>query len=417
MVPSGWRRLSISELAEINPPRPVRSGEIVPFVEMAAVRTDLPHIDYLGERTAAGSGSRFENGDTLFARITPCTENGKTSFVDYLPADTTGMGSTEFIVLGPRRTVVIPKYLYWLAKSELVRKPAISSMVGTSGRQRVPTHLLGEIVVPVPPLAEQRRIADILTSIDEAIQATKGFIEQTRKLKQGLLQELLTRGIGHTRFKPVTGWRIGKLPNVEKIPDSWSLVQLTQIATLASGHTPSRNRTEYWEGETPWLSLHDTKSLSRREIADTAERITQLGLDNSSARLLPAGTVAFSRTASVGHCVIMARPMATSQDFANYICGERLFNRFLMHLFRWMQPVWANLASGSTHQTVYMPIFEQIQTLLPPYDEQVRIAQIADTFDDAIECHEADVSGLHDLKRGFMQDLLTGHVRVARAGR
>ena len=114
------------------------------------------------------------------------------------------------------------------------------------------------------------------------------------------------------------------------IPADWRYTRLTEVARLESGHTPSRMKPSYWAGDIPWVSLNDTASLGANEILRTAQTISLEGLQNSSARLLPKGTVVFSRTATVGKASIMGREMSTSQDFANYICGPDVYNRYLV---------------------------------------------------------------------------------------
>jgi hypothetical protein len=105
-------------------------------------------------------------------------------------------------------------------------------------------------------------------------------------------------------------------------PRGWRWALLGEIARLESGHTPSRREPSYWnEGDVPWLSLKDVRRIAGRYVYSTEDRPTQKGIDNSSARLLPKGTVAFCRTASVGKVAILGRDMATSQDFANWVCG------------------------------------------------------------------------------------------------
>jgi type I restriction enzyme S subunit len=265
----------------------------------------------------------------------------------------------------------------------------------------------------LPPLPEQQKIASILSSVDDVITKTTAQIEKLRDLKTGMMQELLTKGIGHTEFKQLGKWTTGKIAEIDQIPASWELVNIQSVARLESGHTPSRDNPCYWGGEYQWVSLHDTKQLGATVVHRTVLTVTQEGLDNSSARLLPRGTVAFSRTASVGHCVIFGSEMATSQDFANYVCGDSLCNRYLFHLFRWMQHVWASLAEGSTHKTIYMPVFKKLQILLPPVSEQEAIADLADSIDVQVSAVRKKLDALIDLKKAVMQDLLTGAVRVA----
>jgi len=196
------------------------------------------------------------------------------------------------------------------------------------------------------------------------------------------------------------------------VPSGWNLVKLTSVAKLESGHTPSRRRPDYWNGGIPWISLHDSGALDVLEIHSTSHTISKLGLANSSARLLPKGTVVFSRTATVGRATVMGREMATSQDFANYVCGPNLCNRYLTHLFRYMAPEWKRLMAGSTHNTVYMPVFQGLQVLLPPVYEQEAIAEALGDTDALIESLEQLLTKKRHLKQGAMQELLSGTKRL-----
>jgi len=163
-------------------------------------------------------------------------------------------------------------------------------------------------------------------------------------------------------------------------PD-WRWTLLTSVAKLESGHTPSRRRPEYWSGDIPWLSLKDIKGLDSRYIRDTMDKPTVLGIENSSARLLSPGTVALCRTASVGKVVILGREMATSQDFANWVCGPKLDPEYLYWAIQCSSSTFKLEKQGSTHKTIYMPVLERLNVLLPPLEEQRRIAAILDKAD------------------------------------
>jgi len=203
-----------------------------------------------------------------------------------------------------------------------------------------------------------------------------------------------------------------KKTEVGIMPADWDAVRLTSVALLESGHTPSRRIPEYWDGPVPWISLHDTEALSEREIFDTQKTITVEGLNNSSARLLPKGTVVFSRTATVGKATVMGQQMATSQDFANYICGPRVHNHYLVYLFRSMSATWRQLMAGSIHNTVYMPVFKELRVPLPPVLEQKVIANALSDADALIESLEQLLAKKRNIKQGAMQELLTGRKRL-----
>jgi type I restriction enzyme S subunit len=164
-------------------------------------------------------------------------------------------------------------------------------------------------------------------------------------------------------------------------PPGWKWVALTDVARLESGHTPSRNHPEYWGGEVPWLSIRDAKAHHGGAIRETIENTNALGIANSSARILPVGTVCLSRTASVGYVVVMARAMATSQDFVNWVCSKQLEPRFLQLLLIFEGPSLSRFSSGAVHQTIYFPEVKAFHICLPPIEQQKRIAEV---LDDAI---------------------------------
>jgi type I restriction enzyme S subunit len=162
------------------------------------------------------------------------------------------------------------------------------------------------------------------------------------------------------------------MPNVAP-PPGWKWVALTDIARLESGHTPSRQHSEYWGGDIPWIGIRDAKAHHGQTINETIQTTK-----NSSARILPKGTVCLSRTASVGYVITMGRPMATSQDFANWICSDQIDHRFLVYLFLAEQGSLLRFASGAIHQTIYYPELKALHVCIPQLPEQQRIVGILD---------------------------------------
>ena len=162
-----------------------------------------------------------------------------------------------------------------------------------------------------------------------------------------------------------------------EVPEHWQVIPIRWAARLESGHTPSRSHPEYWENCTvPWFTLADVwqiREAGRDVIVETKEQVSELGLANSSARRLPKGTVMLSRTASVGFSAIMGVEMATTQDFANWVCGPRLKSEYLLNVCRSMRGELARRMMGSTHNTIYMPDIQALQLALPPISEQLTI--------------------------------------------
>jgi type I restriction enzyme S subunit len=205
------------------------------------------------------------------------------------------------------------------------------------------------------------------------------------------------------------------------IPAHWDVAKICMVARLESGHTPSRQHPEYWVSEEctiPWFSLADVWQLregKQEYIGDTKEKISPRGLANSAARLLPAGTVVLSRTASVGFAGIMSRPMATTQDFANWVCGTRLQPEYLLYALRAMEDEFRRATMGSTHQTIYMPDIRRLAVPVPPLDDQTEIvhqlrARLA-PLDELISKKERLMDILLEERQAFINNAVTRGVR------
>lgn len=146
-----------------------------------------------------------------------------------------------------------------------------------------------------------------------------------------------------------------------------------KIARIESGHTPSRNRPDWWGGDVRWIGLVDARLHHGGVIHETIQKTNHEGLANSAARLLPAGTVCFSRTASVGYVIIMGQPMATSQDFVNWVPTDAITSEWLQLVFIAEKPAVPKFSKGAIHQTIYYPAWLSMHISLPPLAEQQRI--------------------------------------------
>lgn len=166
---SEWTTKQLSEIADFYPRERLPKGTPAKKIAMDKLQPycrDVPNY----EVTTFTGGTKFRNGDTIMARITPCLENGKTAKVNVLDDGEVGFGSTEYIVFRAKKNIADSDYLYYLVCSPSVREPAIKSMVGSSGRQRVQTTVVQQLEIQVPSLAEQRKIAGILKSLDDKIE-------------------------------------------------------------------------------------------------------------------------------------------------------------------------------------------------------------------------------------------------------
>ena len=310
--------------------------------------------------------------------------------------------SSEFIFL------VLSQQRFWS------RAEAWSS--GSTDRTRLNPKDFLTLPVPVPEPTEQRAIATVLGAIEEMAAKTEAAIVATADAKHATMRELLTRGVRRASA-PMRGlptrWVLGRVAEgITHLPTDWDLVTLTKVAKLESGHTPDRKQPTYWEGDIPWISLQDADALGRLTISETAETIGPKGLANSSARMLPAGTVVLQRTANVGLASVMGREMCTSQHFANWVCGPKLNPYYLQQVFRHMSREWRRLIAGSVLPDIYMDTFKALQILLPPLPEQEQIGAVGAAFDRRIERERESLGRVIEARAALAQELLSGRLRL-----
>jgi type I restriction enzyme, S subunit len=246
----------------------------------------------------------------------------------------------------------------WMSYSAGNRKdPNINKQVVANMRLRLP-ELPDQVAV-------RSSIRAKLSFADECLRAVESQRVDSAALMPALLHELIPV------VAPVS------TSDSASLSHGWRRARLGELARLESGHTPSRRHPEWWGGHVPWLALPDIRKLHGKLAYETTENINDAGLENSSARLLPVGTVCVSRTASIGFVTMLGRPMATSQDFCNWVCDpERLDPEFLMFAFMASQHTLRELGSGAVHKTIYMPTIQSFHICAPDIEEQRRIARM-----------------------------------------
>ena len=271
----------------------------------------------------------------------------------------------------------------------------------------------------LPSIPEQRAIAAFLDRQTARIAALVSKKERLIKL----LQEQRTALISRAVFKGLDATVPMKDSGVEwlgEIPAHWEVKRTKFAARLRSGHTPSRQHPEYWQDCTiPWFGLADVWQIRDGQIEyvhETTEKISELGLANSAARLLPKGTVILSRTASVGFSAILGVDMATTQDFVNWVCGATVRPEYLLYVFRSMTHEFRRLTMGTTHQTIYMPDVGGFSTPLPPLPEQEQIVAVIrkDTvrLDALVSKVREAIEGLKELRTALISAAVTGKIDV-----
>jgi len=422
---ASWPKGSVSELAVVNPRYPMKKGSHYPFVEMASVGENFAGILQVEARSLEGSGlSRFKVGDTLFAKITPCPQNGKIAFVATLPGGV-GLGSTEFIVLSPRPGT-IPRFVYHLACSHAVRGRAAARMEGSTGRQRVPEEVFTKrLVVPLPGVDEQAAIARILDAVDTALERTRAAVERARELRKSLLAELLSRGIGadgqvrraHASVGDFMQTPLGKLPAV------WRLSAVAPEFDLQNGFTLNADRRARFRRrrylrvanvQREALDLSDVQELEAGD-AEFAPRVLQV-----DDLLVVEGHADRMR---IGRCARVTAE-ASGMTFQNHLFRLRT-NGAMVPAFAclWLnsayaQRYWnARCATSSGLNTINQRMLKRLVIPVPSKAEQHTIAELAQRQRQHVAALVAKQVRIEALKKSLMHDLLTGRVRVGDASK
>ena len=287
-----WSTMPFTEAFLINPTVAIERGTLTPYVDMAAVEPGFRAVRARRARAFSGSGSKFRDGDTLFARITPCLENGKIARYDAATHLDVAYGSTEFIVVRGRQEITDANYAFYVSCSDLVREYAISQMTGTSGRQRVPVASLAHLEVAVPPLSEQRAIAHILGTLDDRIELNGQMNETLEAMARALFKSWFVD------FDPVRAMMEGRdtgLPQdianlfpdrlvdseMGEIPEGWEQGTLNDLARLNPESWSSRNaphRIRYLDlANTKWGSINDVQEFKWQDAPSRGRRVLRRG--------------------------------------------------------------------------------------------------------------------------------------------
>ncbi len=193
--------------------------------------------------------------------------------------------------------------------------------------------------------------------------------------------------------------------------EAWSLALLDEVATRGSGHTPSKSYPEYYEGTIPWVSLADSDKLDAGLISETKYTISQEGIRKSSAVLHSKGTVLLSRDAGVGKSAVMGLDMAVSQHFITWKCSDQLNNWYLYYYLQTQKRELERISVGSTIKTIGLPYFKKLRVPLPPRTEQDKIADFLVSADALLNNLRAQKQSLESYKKGIMQKLFTQEIR------
>jgi type I restriction enzyme S subunit len=414
-VPSHWTVAALAyrytvELGKMLDGKAITGSHLAPYLRNSDVQwgvintTDLPTMDFAPDererfRLRHGDLLACEGGDV--GRCAVWTDTAECYYQKALHR------------LRPKRpTEDSALFLRWLLESA-AKRGCFTANEAKATIAHLPAETFRRYRFPFPPIDEQRAIVTFLdretSKIDALVAEQERLIELLEEKRQALITHAVTKGID-----PSAALRDSGCEWIGQCSSDWVVTPIRFVARLESGHTPSRSHPEYWEDCTvPWFSLADVwqiRELGRKVIVETGEKISELGISNSAARRLPAGTVMLSRTASVGFAAIMGVEMATTQDFANWVCGPRIRPEFLLYVFKAMRGEFSRLMMGSTHNTIYMPDIASFRCALPPLDEQDSIVAYLDDAIMHIDVLSAEAARAVDLLKERRAALITAAV-------
>lgn len=382
-----WKSILAKDFIEFNPKITLKKGTIAKKVAMDKV---LPYTKYINEFEYANytGGSKFQNGDTIMARITPCLENGKTAFVDFLDENEIGFGSTEFIVLRERKGISDAQYIYYLSISPQFRKIAISSMVGSSGRQRVQQSVLDELELFVPDINEQRKIANILSKIDEKIRINN-------RINDNLENQVMV--LFHHMF--------GKKNKNRKN------IRADEYFDISIGKTPPRKEPQ-WFSKNPydyaWVSISDMGNCGLY-IGNSSEHLTTDAVKMFNVKIVPANTVILSFKLTVGRVAITDGSMATNEAIAHFKTDNPKITEYLYCYLKNFN--FQTMGSTSSIATaINSKIIKKMSFVVPTDEELEKFHNITAPMFMLIKLTQRENKYMDELRDRFLPKLMSGEV-------
>ena len=376
-----WTEMRAADFIEFNPRMSIKKGTIATKVAMDKLQPFTKKIPDT-EKAPFSGGSKFRNGDTIMARITPCLENGKTAFVDILGEDEIAFGSTEFIVMRAKEGVSDPQFIYYLATSPSFRNIAIKSMVGSSGRQRVQQTVLDELVLSVPPLEEQKKISSLLCVLDQKIALNNEINDNLQQQAAALFANFYDQAETEVGF--------------------------TEMIQILGGGTPKTGESSYWNGDIPFFT---PKDVGFPYTLTTEKTITEEGLAHCNSRLYPINTVFVTARGTVGKVGLPGVPMAMNQSC--YALVGKDTHQLLVYFYT-LKAVdrLKHKASGAVFDAITTRDFEAENIMKLSDDDTKAFLDVAEPIYQAVLNNSIENLRLSELRDSLLPKLMNGEIDV-----
>ena len=377
-----WEQMRAADFLDFNPRLSIKKGTIATKIAMDKLKPFTKKIPETEQAEFSG-GSKFSNGDTIMARITPCLENGKTAFVDILEENEVAFGSTEFIVMRAKKGFSDPQFVYYLATSPMFRNIAIKSMVGSSGRQRVQQGVLDELELTVPPLEEQERIGSFLSLFDSKIAVNNKINDNLEQQASALFSSFYDRSNTEVRY--------------------------TDLIQILGGGTPKTGENTYWNGN---IAFFTPKDVGTPYTLITEKTITEEGLSHCNSRLYPVNTVFVTARGTVGKVGMSGVPMAMNQSCYALVGKE---THQLLVYFYTLKAVdrLKHKASGAVFDAITTRDFESEQIMKLSDDDAKAFLCIAEPMFQKVLNNCIENLRLSTLRDSLLPKLMSGEIDVS----
>lgn len=377
-------RVKLGEVCDINPKIQVTDDHVeVSFVPMQNVSED--GIIYLSETRLYGEVKKgftsFHNGDVLFAKITPCMENGKGGIVKNLK-NGLGFGSTEFHVLRPHSDIVLSDWLYYLTSWPVFRKECEKNMTGSAGQKRVPKSFLEEYKLFLPPLETQRHIAAVLDKVSALIALRRQQLDKLDELVKARFVEMFGDPVKSTR------WRMRKLS------------QMGELNRGVSKHRP-RNDPALLGGRYPLIQTGDVANAGLF-ISSFSSTYSELGLKQS--RMWQAGTLCITIAANIAKTAILSFDACFPDSIVGFIPSEEISVVFIHYWFSFFQKILEEQAPQVAQKNINLQILSNLDVIVPPADLQNQFAAFVTQTEKTKAAVQQALEKLETMKKALMQE-------------
>lgn len=296
----------------------------------------------------------------------------------------------------PNKTFYL--FLFYYLKRNRKRFENISS---GSTFKAIRKNELEKFEVLLPPLSEQKKIAEVLSTADQAIEKVDEAIKKTQRVKKGLMQELLTRGIGHKEFKNT---------EIGRIPKEWEIMKIKDVGKVQTGKTPSTSNNTYWEGMIPFITPADIKES--KYLYQTERKVSQRGAQQIGFMLPKNSILVVCIGSTIGKVGLTYKESVTNQQINSIICKNQINSHYVYYAILLKNRILKSFSGIAAVPIINKSSFENLKLPLPLLPEQQKIAEILSTVDERLELLRKRKGKLEKVKKGLMNDLLTGKRRV-----